>query len=951
MAKNTMLLLLTTLYLLLPFLPSKALTVETQALLQFKKQLNDPLNSLQSWKDAESPCNFTGIFCDATSGQVTGIFLANKSLSGVIPPSISHLQRLESLVISSNAIAGHLPLQLANCSNLRVVDLSDNSFDGRLPDLSALGNLKFLDLSKNEFSGEFPSWVTRLSGLDYLGLASNDFDEGEIPESLGNLKNLTSLYMASCNFRGEIPNSIFGLKSLQTLDFSHNKLYGEFPKAISNLQNLNKIELYWNNFTGEIPREMANLTLLREFDISHNQMTGKLPVEIGNLTKFVVFHIYENHFSGVIPTAFGNLQYLEAFSVYRNGFSGDFPSNLGRFSPLNIVDLSENDFSGEFPKFLCKNKKLELLLALDNAFSSELPDAYAGCKSLKRIRISRNHLFGRIPVGLWGLPNAEMIDFADNGFMGKISSDIGISTSLSQLLLQNNRFSDELPTDLGKLTQLQRLSANNNSFNGSIPPQIGYLNQLSSLHLEENSLTGVIPPGLINCTRLVDLNLAQNSLTGTIPKSLSLLGSLNSLNLSRNMLSGSIPEDIQTLKLSSIDFSCNLLSGMIPSELLMMAGDQAFSGNKGLCLDGRTGERGSSELSTCKSRHFHKELAEKKWVLVCSISLAIIIILGGLIFMSYRSFKFDGSYQGDDPEGLQKDSNWRLRSFHQMEFDANEISNLKEENLIGSGGTGKVYRLDLEKGGTVAVKQLWKGDKLKVLAAEMDTLGNIRHRNIVKIYACLTRGVSSFLVFEHMENGNLFEALHQENDAVLDWVQRYKIAVGAAKGIAYLHHDCFHPIIHRDIKSTNILLDRDYEAKIADFGIAKIVRGQDLDSSCFVGTYGYIAPELAYTLKVTEKIDVYSFGVVLLELVTGRSPVEPEFGEGRDIVYWISTHVNSRKDLLGVLDRRISSYAANNMFTVLKIAVLCTNKLPSLRPTMRDVVRMLLDANPHSRTT
>ncbi|KAK9269826.1 hypothetical protein L1049_025399 [Liquidambar formosana] len=236
--------------------PSVSLTVETQALLKFKNQLQDPFNCLESWKDsADSPCQFAGITCH--EGRVTEISLDNKSLSGQISPSISALQSLTSLVLPSNLISGKLPWQLTNCSNLKVLNLTGNKHDWNLPDLSSLRNLQILDLSANYFSGRFPAWVGNLSGLVGLGLGFNEYDEGEIPESLGNLKNLTWIFLAGSHLRGEIPESIFGLEALETLDICRNNISGMFPKSISKLRNLNKIELYVNNLTGEIPPELA----------------------------------------------------------------------------------------------------------------------------------------------------------------------------------------------------------------------------------------------------------------------------------------------------------------------------------------------------------------------------------------------------------------------------------------------------------------------------------------------------------------------------------------------------------------------------------------------------------------------------------------------------------------------------------------------------------------------
>ncbi|CAK9168314.1 unnamed protein product [Ilex paraguariensis] len=938
------------------FPPSMSLTVETQALLELKKQLNDPLNHLDSWKDSESPCQFFGITCDSNTGLVTKISLDNMSLSGEISPSISVLQSLTSLWLPSNLISGNLPAQLVHCRNLKILNVTGNNMNGSLPDLSRLTNLEILDLSTNYFSGEFPTWVRMLTGLVWLGLGDNEYNEGEISEGLGNLKNLTWLYLAGSHLRGEIPDSIFELEALQTLDISNNKISGNFPRSISKLKNLYKIELFKNNLTGEIPPELGNLTLLQEIDISANQMYGKIPPEVGNLKNLTVFQIFKNNFSGEIPATFGDMQHLKAFSIYRNSFFGKFPENLGRFSPLNSIDISENKFSGGFPKFLCANGNLQFLLALDNNFAGKLSDTYAECKSLIRLRINQNRLSGNIPGGLWALPYLQVIDFSDNDFSGGISHEVGASINLNELVISNNKFSGDLPSELGKLNQLERLYLSYNNFSGKIPSELGALKQLSSLHLEENLFTGSIPRELGHCSSLVDLNLASNSLSGGIPNTFSLMSSLNSLNLSENKLTGSIPSNLQKLKLSSIDFSNNQLSGVVPSDFLTMGGYQAFVGNKKLCIDGRSRTPSNFGLEVCKGESGHRRFVKNKLVMFCILLLALVVILGGLLLVSYWNFKLSESGNENDLGGEKEiHPKWKLESFHQVEFNADEIYELDEDNLLGTGGTGKVYRLDLKKGGgTVAVKQLWKGDVVKVLTAEIGILGKIRHRNILKLYASLTKGGSNFLVFEYMANGNLSEALHRElkgGRPDLDWFQRYRIALGAAKGIAYLHHDCSPPVIHRDIKSNNILLDEDSEPKIADFGVAKIaeVSPGGSETSYLAGTHGYIAPELAYTLKVTEKSDVYSFGIVLLELVTGRRPVEEAYGEGKDIVYWVLTHLNDPKNILKLLDHKVvSDLVQEDMIKVLRVAMLCTTKLPNLRPTMREVVKMLVDAEPYT---
>ncbi|KZV40891.1 hypothetical protein F511_05136 [Dorcoceras hygrometricum] len=947
------------------------ITIEKQALLKFKTQLIDPLNYLDSWRDSDSdsPCEFYGITCDREGGFVTEIYLDNRSLSGVISPSLSVLQNLTSLILPSNLISGIIPSEFRNLMNLRVLNLTDNNMNGTVPDLSNLIKLESLDLSGNYFSGAFPAWVGNLTGLVSLGLGDNDYDEGEIPESIGKLKKLYWLYLAGSNLRGEIPEFIFELEALGTLDICRNKMSGNFPSSIYKLKNLFKIELYGNNLTGEIPAELANLTLLQEFDISDNQMHGTVPQEIGNLRKLTVFQLFKNNFSGELPVGFGDMQHLFALSLYKNSFSGEFPKNLGRFSPLNSVDISENRFSGAFPGYLCQNGNLQNLLALDNDFSGEFPDSYAGCNPLQRLRINQNRLNGTIPDGVWSLPNVQVMDFSDNYFTGGISPRIGDSKNLNELMLSDNGFSGEIPKELGQLMLLERIILNNNKFSGKIPSELGGLEQINSLHLEENELTGTIPSELADCPRLVNLNLAGNFLSGEIPDSFSSIVSLNSLNLSRNLLTGPIPRNLDKLKLSSIDLSNNQLSGTVSSDLLAVAGDSGFRGNKGLCVDDRknTGQLIKTELGFCHGKSGHKNFIKSKLFVLCIILFALAIILVGLLLVSYKSFKQNEADMDNRVDiDKEKRSNWKLESFQQVEFAVDEIYTLDEDNLIGSGSSGKVYRLDLKKGcGTVAVKQLWKGNGVKLMAAEMEILGKIRHRNILKLLVSLTKEGSNYLVFEYMENGNLFQALHRETKVgspELDWFQRYRIALGAAKGIAYLHHDYSPPIIHRDIKSTNILLDENYEAKIADFGVAKVaelVSPKGSNVSCFAGTHGYIAPgqlmyfnpmyhtQMAYSLKATEKIDIYSYGVVLLELVTGKRPIEEEYGEGKDIVYWVSSHLNNRENVLKILDRKVvTELVQEDMIKVLKIATLCTAKLPNLRPNMKEVVKMLIDAEP-----
>ncbi|KAL8160008.1 hypothetical protein V2J09_001545 [Rumex salicifolius] len=817
---------------------SSFLTVEKTALLQFKSHLKDPTGNLTSWADSNSPCEFSGVSCDPNTQRVTKIFLYNLSLSGSISPSLSVLESLTSLVIASNSIHGQIPSEFTALKNFRVLNLTVNRLVGKIPDFSQLLSLEVLDLSGNFLSGDFPNWVFSMSNLIKLGLGNNYFNEAIIPMNVGNLKRLNWLYLSNCNLVGEIPDSLYQLKQLDTLDLSRNKISGILSFKISELINLTKLELFSNNLTGSIPPGIGNLTLLNEIDISSNHFHGELPLELGDLKNLTVFECYLNYFSGEIPSGFGDMQNLIGFSIYKNNFSGSFPSNLGRFSPLISVDISENRLSGLFPGHLCDSGKLQFLLAVDNNFSGQFPSSYANCKSLVRFRVTNNQLSGYLPDEIWGLPNATMIDLSNNHFEGEMSSFIGFSTNLAQLILANNRFSGSIPSEIGSLSQLERLWLSNNSFSGEIPSQISALSQLSSFQLQNNRFSGSIPLEIDQCSRLAELNVAYNSFSGQIPTTLSQMTSLNSLNLSNNNLSGPVPLILGGLKLSLIDLSYNQLSGIISSDLLEMGSESSFLGNKGLCVDEISRAHTNYGLPICKAKMGHgKMMSSNRSTLVCIILFSMAAILSFLMFLNYKMFKIHMRRHH------QENSEWKIKYFHPIVVDVDDVTSLGEENLIGSGGKGKVYKLDLKQdGGLVAVKQLWKGENF-VFSSEMEIMGRIKHRNIVKLYACFVREERSFLI--------------------------------------------------------------------------------------------------------TEKCDVYSFGVVLMELVTGRRPVEDEFGDLRHIVNWVLTQLSSHEnELNNVLDPEIVSNddVKNSMIKVLKLATLCTKKLPSMRPSMRAIVKMLGDA-------
>eukprot|EP01018_Ginkgo_biloba_P016075 Gb_12221 [translate_table: standard] len=941
---------------------------------EMKQGFDDPSGYFSSWNEKDdSPCNWTGIACDASHKFVVEINLANANITGPFPSVVCRLYRLKTLSLSNNYVNGSIPVDLTRCLQLEHLDLSLNLLVGSLPGfISELSRLKHLDLSGNNFSGSIPPAFGNLPQLQVLNLVNN-FLDATIPAFLGNLSNLQELYLAynpiggalpselgkltklqdlwltHCNLVGEIPDSFGNLVQLKNLDVSMNSLSGSIPDSITKLENAEQIELYGNSLSGPIPLAIGNLKALKRLDASMNMLNGSIPEGLGSLN-LESLNLYQNNLVGEIPAGLSSSTNLVELKLFSNGLIGTLPESLGRNSALRTLDIADNQFTGNLPLDLCKNQNLQILSIFSNGFSGNLPESLGRCPSLYRVRLANNKFGGTIPSSFWGLSNVSLLELANNNFEGVISVEIAKAKNLTQLNIAGNKFSGSIPTEIGELRNLTVIVASNNLLSGTLPSSLGNLDQLGKLDLHNNQLTGELLTEINSWKQLSEINLSKNRFSGSIPAKLGDLPVLTYLDLSGNFLTGPIPSELGNLKLNIFNVSDNNLSGALPEKFVNSLYEQSFVGNPGLC---------SSEelkgIEACSEEH--RERTKRQgwwWLLRCLFALAGIILVVGLAWF-YRRYRGFGKQEGKD--SLDK-SSWMLTSFHRLGFNEYEILDcLDEDNVIGTGGAGKVYKATLSNGETVAIKRLWSSGKNEAsndngFQAEVETLGKIRHKNIVKLWCCCTNSDSNLLVYEYMPNGSLGDLLHGPKASVLDWPVRYKIAIGAAQGLAYLHHDCTPSIVHRDVKSNNILLDADFGARVADFGLAKILqscgKGQDC-MSAIAGSYGYIAPEYAYTLKVNEKSDIYSFGVVILELVTGKRPVDPEFGENKDLVKWVCSRIEKKNGLQEVLDPKLVDCFKEEMAMVLKVALLCTSALPINRPSMRRVVDMLQEANPHHK--
>ncbi|XP_051120741.1 MDIS1-interacting receptor like kinase 1-like [Andrographis paniculata] len=971
----------------LVFVGGSELSDERSILLSIKASLVDPLDHLKNWSsivgNGSVHCSWTGVQCN-TDGFVEKLHLSHMNLSGRVPDEIQGLLRLSSLELCCNEFTSLLPKSLANLTALKIIDLSQNFFTGGFPvglgmaagliTVNASGNnfsgalpedlgnatfLDSLDLRGNFFEGSIPKGFKNLTRLKFLGLSGNNLT-GQIPVELGELASLETIILGYNAFEGGIPAEFGNLTNLKYLDLAVGTLGGSIPPELGKLKQLNTVFLYQNNLVGEIPPELGNMAAVQFLDLSDNMLSGEIPGEIAELKSLQLLNLMSNNLSGSVPPAIGGLTRLEVLELWDNMLSGPLPGDLGLNSPLQWLDASSNSLSGLIPKTLCSRGNLTKLILFNNNFTGPIPGSLSTCASLVRVRIHNNHLSGTIPVGFGKLGNLQRLEMANNSLAGQLPSDLSASTSLSFIDLSRNQIQSPLPPSILSIPTLQNFMASGNNLMGEIPDQFQDCPALAILDLSRNRLTGNIPESIASCKRMVNLNLRNNQLSGSIPKSLAMIPALAVLDLSNNLLTGEIPATFgNSPALETLNVSYNKLAGLVPGNgVLGTINPDDLIGNAGLC-GGVLPPCPHTAVYRNKQQGVKAEHIIGGWIIGISTLLTLVLVGVGARSL-YKKWR-DGNCFEERFEMGSSDWPWRLMAFQRLGFNSTDIlSCIKESSVIGMGATGTVYKAEIQRlNTTVAVKKLWRSrTDLEMgssddLVGEVNLLARLRHRNIVRLVGFLHNDADAMIVYEYMQNGNLGEALHskQGGQLLVDWVSRYNIALGVAQGLAYLHHDCHPPVIHRDVKPNNILLDENLEARIADFGIAKLMHNKNETVSVVAGSYGYIAPEYGYTLKVDEKSDIYSYGVVLMELLTGKKPLEAEFGESVDIVQWIRGKMRENKPLEEALDPSVgsSTHIREEMLLVLRIAVLCTAKNPKDRPSMRDVLSMLGEAKPRRK--
>ncbi|NP_001313795.1 BRASSINOSTEROID INSENSITIVE 1-associated receptor kinase 1-like precursor [Gossypium hirsutum] len=491
-----------------------------------------------------------------------------------------------------------------------------------------------------------------------------------------------------------------------------------------------------------------------------------------------------------------------------------------------------------------------------------------------------------------------------------------------------------------------RVDLGNANLSGQLVPQLGQLPNLQYLELYSNNISGIIPEDLGNLTNLVSLDLYLNTLTGHIPSTLGKLQKLRFLRLNNNTLAGQIPMPLTTImSLQVLDLSNNKLEGDIPvNGSFSLFTPISFANNR---LNNPPPAPPPPITPTAPIPSGNSATGAIAGGVAAGA--ALLFAAPAIVLVWWRKKKpqdhfFDVPAEEDPEVHLGQLKRFSLR---ELQVAADNFSN---KNILGRGGFGKVYKGRLADGSLVAVKRLkeerTQGGELQ-FQTEVEMISMAVHRNLLRLHGFCMTPTERLLVYPFMVNGSVASCLRErpESQAPLDWAIRKRIALGAARGLAYLHDHCDPKIIHRDVKAANILLDEEFEAVVGDFGLAKLMDYKDTHVTTAVrGTIGHIAPEYLSTGKSSEKTDVYGYGVMLLELITGQRAFDvARLANDDDVMLldWVKGLLKDRR-LETLVDADLQgNYIDHEVEQLIQVALGCTQGTPMERPKMSEVVRML----------
>ncbi|KAK8943929.1 putative LRR receptor-like serine/threonine-protein kinase [Platanthera guangdongensis] len=852
---------------------------------------------------------------------LTEFWASDNKFTGMISPETFPAGcNLETLDLSGNGLSGNFPSSIGNCSKMTQLNIWGNLFTGGIPSgIGSLSELTTLLLGYNRFNRELPTELLNCAKLVFLDLSRNNF-RGEIQTILGNFTSLNYLLIHSNSFSGGIEESgILRLPNLLRLDLAFNNFSRQLPIAVAEMPQLEFLMLANNDFYGEIPPEYGRITTLQALDVSFNRLIGRIPAEIGNLTSLLWLMLEGNKLTGGIPPEIGNCSSLLWLNLANNLLSGPIPPE---------ISLIGRDPSPTFNKNRLRNTTILSsgeCLAMKRWLPATYPPYSFVYTSMTRRSCREN--WSRLLKGYGVFPVCL-----------NTSKPIRTLDITGYLQLSSNLLSGEVPSEISQMGRLSILDIHHNKLSGLLPPAVGQL-PLVLLNISNNRFSGTIPPefGEIHCLQILDL--ARNNFSGEFPASLNDLSDLNAFNVSFNpLLHGIIPISGQIATFDNRSFMGDpLISFSISATVPKTPPPESAAAGR---------------RATARTVSF--------WVFI-SFTAAIFFFVAVSLILYLKSkspidpvsvsepesfelefFKWLPPSTSDSPSELSSlpGSGVSVFRLDKTAFTYSDIveatGNFSANEEIGRGGSGVVYRGKLPDGRHVAVKKLQREglESERAFRAEMEMLAG-GHPNLVSLFGWCLAGAEKLLVYEYLEGGSLEDVI--KDSRRFKWAQRVEAAVGVARALAYLHHDCVPAVVHRDVKASNVMMDGTGNVKVTDFGLSRIMMNGDTHVSTMVaGTVGYVAPEYGQTWRATTKGDVYSFGVLVMELATGRRAVE-EGGE-ECLIDWLE-RVGTEPALAAM--EVWGEEGSEPMRGLLMVGMRCMEEAPPARPDMREVLTML----------
>ncbi|XP_074312613.1 putative LRR receptor-like serine/threonine-protein kinase At1g07650 isoform X2 [Silene latifolia] len=883
-------------------------SIEVEALRDAARVLGKP-----DWNCTDDPCetrptcwvsdDLTRLFyvnqvnCSCQDGinHVNNISFKGQDLSGVLPTSLSKLPFLQLIDLSRNLLSGSIPQEWASLKNLKYLSVMTNNLSGPIP--AYLGNitsLTYISFASNRFSGTVPTELGDLLSLQTLILSDNNLT-GQLPEELKNLNNLVELEIQGSGFDGPVPASISVLHNATELRISDLNGYDSKFPLLQNLTNLQKLVLRNCNISGSIPDYIAKSLPLESLDLSFNSLNGTISSDSDSFRHIKNLYLMHNMLTGEVPD-------WSTMSTRR------------RFRPFSNIDLSynrlnENKSCGEIGDGfgninLFRSLKGDSILESTpcirdyNPCSKVLYSLHINCGG-ERIRVGKITYEQDVAAGGAAI-------FFHTGVWGFCSSgDYWNVNNISNYIVKDStpRLQDS------ELFQQARISATSLTYYGLCLARGRYKVTLQFSEIVFASNKSFSSLG----NRKFDIYIQET----LVCRDFDILS--NGTHQPAKMVFPNIHVD------NSIEIR------------LYYAGKGSTA-----ILSREIGAYGPLISAISVESEFKPPLSRQTiiWISVGSVALLLLFIMSVLGVFWWRSRREVTASREEDLLGL--DLQTGIFTYRQLKAATNNFdANFK----IGEGGFGSVYSGALLDGTNIAVKKLSPKSSQgnREFINEIGMISGLQHPNLVRLFGCCVEGNQLFVIYEYMENNNLARALFHDGQLILNWATRQKISIDVARGLTFLHEESTFKIVHRDIKATNILLDKNLNAKISDFGLAKLDEEDHTHiSTRIAGTVGYMAPEYALWGYLTYKADVYSFGVVLLEIVAGRSNTKFRPEENHFCLLDKAFVLQQKGDLTELVDPRLGmEYNEEEALRMLKVALLCTNSSPELRPTMSVALSML----------